>query len=398
MNATSTLSAPSAPWTAFQRLEWVAFVALLALVAATQLSIAAAGSTLAFLLLAWVACVIAGHERIEIPWPFWPLIAYAGWTLVSALASANPAASLEDSKQLVLFLVVPAVYRLARGERAMTVTDVVITVGAITAVVGVVQYGILHYDNLGRRPQGTLTHYMTYSGVLMLVIGAAAARVLSRDAGRLWAALVMPALLVALVLTFTRSAWVGACAGISLLAVLRDRRLFALAPVAIALFIAFAPAPITDRVYSMFDLKDPTNRDRVAMLRAGVHMIQDHPLVGVGPDQVKVVYEHYRDASAVEPLNVHLHSVPMQIAAERGLPALALWMWFIVALTVGLLGQLRRSRYPSLAAAALAAVVSMLAAGLFEYNFGDSEFLILFLVLVTLPFAASRESGQELRP
>ena len=30
----------------------------------------------------------------------------------------------------------------------------------------------------------------------------------------------------------------------------------------------------------------------------------------------------------------------------------------------------------------------MLAAGLFEYNFGDSEFLMLFLVLVTLPFAA----------
>ena len=32
----------------------------------------------------------------------------------------------------------------------------------------------------------------------------------------------------------------------------------------------------------------------------------------------------------------------------------------------------------------------MLAAGLFEYNFGDSEFLMLFLLLVTLPFAAAR--------
>ena len=30
---------------------------------------------------------------------------------------------------------------------------------------------------------------------------------------------------------------------------------------------------------------------------------------------------------------------------------------------------------------------AMLAAGLFEYNFGDSEFLMLFLVLVTLPYA-----------
>ncbi len=34
----------------------------------------------------------------------------------------------------------------------------------------------------------------------------------------------------------------------------------------------------------------------------------------------------------------------------------------------------------------------MLAAGMFEYNFGDSEFLMLLLVLLTLPAAAARPS------
>jgi hypothetical protein len=32
----------------------------------------------------------------------------------------------------------------------------------------------------------------------------------------------------------------------------------------------------------------------------------------------------------------------------------------------------------------------MAAAGMFEYNFGDSEFLMLFLLLLTLPYAADR--------
>ena len=32
----------------------------------------------------------------------------------------------------------------------------------------------------------------------------------------------------------------------------------------------------------------------------------------------------------------------------------------------------------------------MIAAGMFEYNFGDSEFLMLFLLLVTLPYAVDR--------
>jgi hypothetical protein len=52
----------------------------------------------------------------------------------------------------------------------------------------------------------------------------------------------------------------------------------------------------------------------------------------------------------------------------------------------------RQHRERMLAAAALASIAAMLAAGLFEYNFGDSEFLMLFLVLITLPFAAARQA------
>ena len=68
------------------------------------------------------------------------------------------------------------------------------------------------------------------------------------------------------------------------------------------------------------------------------------------------------------------------------------WLWFIGGVVVALAKQLREPRLQYLAAAGLAAVVSMLAAGMFEYNFGDSEFLMLFLILVTLPFAAARQT------
>jgi O-antigen ligase len=90
----------------------------------------------------------------------------------------------------------------------------------------------------------------------------------------------------------------------------------------------------------------------------------------------------------VRQLNPHLHNVPLQIAVERGLPALAIWLWFVVTLMRDFIRQRRVSVVPSLAAGGLACVVAMLAAGMFEYNFGDSEFLMLFLVLVTLPYAA----------
>ena len=52
----------------------------------------------------------------------------------------------------------------------------------------------------------------------------------------------MPALAVAVALTFTRSAWVGACAAVALLFALKDFRLFALLPIVAAVFFAVAPA------------------------------------------------------------------------------------------------------------------------------------------------------------
>jgi O-antigen ligase len=203
----------------------------------------------------------------------------------------------------------------------------------------------------------------------------------------------MPALVTSLALTLTRSAWVGVFAGVGTLFLLKDRRLVGLLPIVVAIVVGVAPASVTDRVYSMFDRNDPTSRDRMAMLESGRAMVRDYPLTGVGPDMVQHVYPRYRVPWAVQPSNPHLHNVPMQIAAERGLPALAAWVWFIGAAIRGLWPRLRRSRTPALAAGGLAAIAAMLAAGLFEYNFGDSEFLMLFLVMITAPFAADRDGG-----
>jgi O-antigen ligase len=374
------------------RLDAAVFLVLAAFVSALQISIAAADILLAITFVGWAASVAQRQERVEVPRMFWALVAYAAATLISAAFSSNPAVSLADCKQLVLLLIVPVVFRLARDRRARSLATLIITVGAVSAIVGIVQYGILHYDNLGRRPQGTLTHYMTYSGLLMLVVGSAAARLIYRDDDRVWPALVMPALLAALALTFTRSAWVGALAAVALLLLIKDRRLLALLPVAFALFVALAPPAVNTRLWSMFDPLDPTNRDRVAMLRSGVQMVRDHPVTGVGPNMVQEVYAAYRDPGAVEAITVHLHNVPMQIAAERGLPALAIWLTFLAMVVSDMWRILQTGRCPSLAAGGLAAVVAMFAAGLFEYNFGDSEFLMLFLVLITLPYAAERAS------
>ena len=369
-------------------LEQAGLLTLFGVAGALQFSIAIAQILLTVSFLCWVALIVVDRESIEIPSFAWPLIVYAIITLISTAFSPDPRTSLMACKQMVLFLLIPLTYRFARGSHAQTMVTVIVSFAAASAAVGIFQYGILHYDNLGQRPQGTLGHYMTYSGLLMLVIGTALARILFGERDRLWAALVIPALAVAIPLTFSRSAEVGACAAITLLLLLKDRRLLAVLPLLAAIFFVVAPARITDRFESIFNLKNPTNLDRLVMMREGVHMVKDHPVLGIGPNMVLPLYAQYREPDAVNAVNPHLHNVPLQIAAERGLPALAVWLWFIVGLIVALAKQVRVKNQKLLAATGLAAVTAMLAAGMFEYNFGDSEFLMLFLILVTLPFAA----------
>ena len=203
----------------------------------------------------------------------------------------------------------------------------------------------------------------------------------------------MPALAVAIALTFTRSAWVGVARG-RRAAVHPEGRPAARDPAGrrASLFFLLAPERIAGRFYSMFDLHDPTNRDRVAMLHEG--RVDDR---GASADGRRP--EHggarstcsIRDPDAVAKVNPHLHNVPMQIAAERGLPALAIWIWFLVVAATRPVAQARRRAATSSSPpAGSRRSPGCSAPGLFEHNFGDSEFLMLFLVMLTLPFAADR--------
>jgi putative inorganic carbon (hco3(-)) transporter len=385
-------------------LERSAVVCLLLFAACLQFSIAAAQILLSLTAILWLTLIVRRRERVDVPRMFWPLAAYAGISLVSAAFSIYPSVSIPDSKQLLLFAIVPIACRLLRGRRALTAVDVIISVAAVSAAIGIIQFAILKFNDTGQRPSGLLSMYMTYSGQLMLVACVAAARVLFYPRDRVWPLLVLTAAVVALVTTLSRNAWVGACAGIGLLFLLRDFRLFGLVPVVAAAFFAFAPATISDRFWAMFEIKDKyqqtettqasvqSNRDRIAMLKSGIRIIRDFPLTGVGPDMLIQVYPRYRDPSATKQLNPHLHNVPVQIAAERGLPALIIWLWFVITVIVDFVRMRMTATWTFLPNAGLACVAAMLAAGMFEHNFGDSEFLMLFLLLITLPYAAAHQS------
>lgn len=383
-------------------LDRIGFVLLAAGLGLIQFSIKAE-VVLGLAAIAAVVLMVRERKAVGVPAFFWALVALMIWTLISSAMSSDPIYSLERSKQFLIFLVVPVTMRLARGHRAGTIIDVIIALGAISAIVGIVQWTVLGYDE-ANRPKGALGHWMTYSGILMLVTCAAASRLIfvKKSAHWIWPAVAVPSLVVALVATYTRNAWMGTLAGVGTLLALRSKRLLLALPVLLVVIAIAAPPSIRERAMSSFDSTFPANQDRIAMLEAGVAMVKDHPIFGVGMNMVPREYLKYRtsrardSAGATEPeTRSHLHNVPMQIAAERGLPALAIWLWFVLAAGAGLWGLLRHGRTQTVAGAGLAALIAMVVAGLFEHNFGDSEFLVLLLGLLTLPFASEATDRDE---
>src|SRR5688500_6644670 len=162
-HAASAATPAETPSAVADRLEAGGYITLMGVAAALHFSIAVAQSLLALSIACWAGVLVSRRERFEAPRFFIPLVAFAAITLVSAALSPQPATSLVDTKQLLLFLIVPVTYRFAYGSRGPTLLTVTVSAAAISAAYGIFQYGLLDYNHLGMRPRGTLGHYMTYS-------------------------------------------------------------------------------------------------------------------------------------------------------------------------------------------------------------------------------------------
>src|SRR5262249_44813527 len=144
----------------------------------------------------------------------------------------------------------------------------------------------------------------------------------ARDARQRWlASAVLLVCGVALAFTYTRSSWLGLIAGTALmLALVRPLGLAALFA-AVAAPALFAPGTFRARLLSAFDPGNAVNEQRQLMWQAGGRMFRDHPITGVGLQDLHALYERYKSPGATEPAG-HLHSVPVQVAATMGMVGL----------------------------------------------------------------------------
>lgn len=252
------------------------------------------------------------------------------------------------------------------------------------------------------RVSGFTRHFITYAEQMqvfaLFCFGALLALLARRTSQAYTAAAVPPRsryfllsvlcalFLLALLLTASRSVVASCLAAMLVVAALAGGRLVAFA----ALFVALALGGLgvyvlsSTRTASAVNLGDDSAARRVSYMRAGLRLIPDHPLLGVGMDAHK---RHWREWGFPGDYVTHTHSTPIQIAMERGVPALLCYVWLVAVMCLTAWRGYRWAREAGnksdwLALGTFATLVGFAASSTVNYNFGDSEVVMLLFLFV----------------
>ncbi|MCJ7582954.1 MAG: O-antigen ligase family protein, partial [Candidatus Aminicenantes bacterium] len=263
---------------------------------------------LACALIFWILLLVTKKQKFEIPRFFWPLIVYSLLSLVSSLFySVNPGVSLIDSKDLLLFLIVPITYMGLREGKKLTRANLALMASVWISIF----YSLFSYffaPPQSQRIAGFMGHYMTQAGLLLLFISLALG-ILFFSRGKLrylWGTTLFFAIL-SLIVTMTRSAWIGAAVAVSVILFLYKPKMLLLVPVILGLVFLVSPKNVKQRVESIFSLKGSSNFQRIEYVKVGLKIMKAKPFFGTGPDTVDMEFQKDKYGLSEEAKqNVHL--------------------------------------------------------------------------------------------
>jgi hypothetical protein len=260
------------------------------------------------------------------------------------------------------------------------------------------KFGILDWARgRDRRASGFFGHYTTYAEAIQLLLSVAFGLLVAAPAGfsrlRVVLAVTVALLSLALFLTVTRASWAGFAVSAAIIVFFSASRKTILicallaVPLAAAGFIYLA----AKRNVSMVDAKDGSTTWRLTVWGEALGVIASNPrhmLVGVGMDSIKTRWPEWQMFDNGKLPLGHMHSTPIQFAFERGIPVLIAWIvWMMIYLKLmwrcihdGSLEWPERG----LMIGIFAGTFGFLLSGLVHYNWGDSEVVMIFYLLMGL--------------
>jgi O-Antigen ligase/PDZ domain len=245
------------------------------------------------------------------------------------------------------------------------------------------------------RASGWTRHYQTFSEALqiiaLLALGLAFAHLRNHGPNKYFQVALAAAAILTLGLVFTamRTVIVAFVIGACVIAWRSLRGAYKVVFTSALFFVlAFGAVVVWQtRARDALSLNDPSSRLRLEVARVGMSRIPVHPVFGHGMDAMK---RHWNEWGFPGKDMLHLHSTPLQLAFDRGLPMLVLWLWMMILFWTHISTSVRQATDLSdthvygVLLGGLGGLTGFLASSLVNYNYGDSEVVMLFWWLMGL--------------
>lgn len=373
------------------RLKKYLYWFLVAEVCLISVSIAAASILLGLIILSVVTLFFLEKKwvlpRTAIDIAF---LAYILIEFITAFNSDLPFDALRNTKRLLLIILVYAVIISFESQEKIK-KAVLLLVGSV-AFLSVAEMIFYFYEGIARL--FVFQHYMTTGGLKMIVSLMLIPFIMSNETvkkERIYFLIAFIPTFMALILTNTRSAWMGFVAGVIVMSVLHYRRLFGILIVTVILFFSFAPESQVMRAKSIIDFTNSTNIGRLNMWTTGLRMWNDKPLLGFGDIDLYKTYLTYRTPTGDEPAG-HLHNIYVHLLVTLGAVGLAVVLFMFIRILMEEYSTFSAFKKDplirSIALGSIAVFSGFMVNGIFEWNFGDHEIMVFVWFSVGLCLAA----------
>lgn len=257
------------------------------------------------------------------------------------------------------------------------------------------------------RASGWTRHYVTFAEILQMIaqlaLGLALAHLRNHGPNKYFRVAIAAAAILTMGIVFTamRTVLVAFAIGAAVIAWRSLRGGYKIAfTFALFFVLAFGAVVVSQtRARDALFLGDDSSSLRGEVARVGLSRILIHPVFGHGMDAMKL---HWNEWGFPGRDLLHLHSTPLQLAFDRGLPMLALWLWLVTSLWFYIARGEKAARDRSdtnsfgLLLGILGALTGFLASSVVNYNFGDAEAAMMFWWLMGVATVlANGESGRN---
>jgi len=262
------------------------------------------------------------------------------------------------------------------------------------------------------RVEGTLSTYMTFAGLLMMVGILALARVIFGQPVQKPIWISIGTIFYCLLLTLARQAWLGLTVGILFLGFFWRKKNFLFVLFIFMAIFLLSPDKVKKRVLETTTLcltyqECQANKSpywelamRTNLWQFGWKVFKDYPVTGCGFRCVDLIHNQYVDPYPHERGSVRhlrgMHNNFIQIAIDTGILGLATWLgiWasFFRFLYRKASNLKRDSSERWIVFGSTATVIAFLTGGFFETNFYDSEVAMLLYFIMALPFSGNQKN------